>query len=205
METKVNQFWGYFSTVQYDIMDAFEKQNTKALKKLLKKLNRQISKINNKLNLLLSFKEYDKHSLIICIAKNKQLKPLQNQLINNAPYSDFWSFEAGVKPYKSEKPMALYFEHKDMLVLSSQVFIHLYKIYNTSNKLHIHIFFDLGITGVGKRELFELAHNMLLFYLGEEHFYKNISRIKVVRRRLKSINFIPLHELKNLIEFKSPS
>lgn len=206
METLVNQFWNYFSTVQYDILEAYEKQNQIALRKILKKLNRQISKINNKLDLLLSFNENDKHSLIISINKNqnKKLKPLQNQLLSNAPYSEYWSFEAGLEPYKNQDPLSLYFEHKNMNVLSDQVFIHLHKIYNSSNKFHIHIYFDLGISGVAKSELRMLAHYMLLLYLGDEHFYNHISRIKVVRRRLKKINFIPLHELQNLIEFKSP-
>tara|TARA_R110002072_G_scaffold4240_1_gene29922 strand:- start:8717 stop:9334 length:618 start_codon:yes stop_codon:yes gene_type:complete len=204
METYVNQFWSYFNTVRYDIQEAFEKQDKTALKLFVKKLTLKISKINDKLDLILNLSDNEKHSLIICIHKNTQLKPIQNQLINNAPYIDNWSFEAGVKPYSKKQPMGFYFEHKNMVVLSDQVFIHLYKIYNSSNKLHIHVYFDLGISGVAKYQLKDLANYVLLFYLGDTLFYEHISRIKVVRRRLKSVNFIPLHELKHLIEFKSP-
>lgn len=207
METTVTNFWNCFVKVQLDMLFAYNNNNQELIYHLFNQLVNHPVITQKKLCLVISFPSHEcpKASLHFMTRGLKKKKILATELIEQAPKLDTWTYRVGVQPYEEKNiPFSLFFTYINQTVYGYQVYVHIYKIYKTTNKLHLHIYMDLNRPGVPKFEIKHFAKEILLFYLGEDMFYKHISTIKIVRRKLTKVNYFPLRDLKNLIQFKSP-
>ncbi len=204
MKTNQENFWNYFQKVQTDLVIAYHSGNGSAFEKYFKKLENKLRKIDKGLSLIISFDVDQTNRLIISVNENKKNAHLKTTFTEDAPVLDNWEYQMGLQPYdKHPNPMSLHYSNFGIDIASNRIYVVINTIFKSSNKLHLHVFFDLNTKGIPKSELRWVARDFLNFYLGDKYFYKHISRIKIVKRKLKSVNFIPLSELHNLIEFKS--
>lgn len=207
MQTTIKDFWNSFLKVQLDLQFACKKGNTELILFFLNQLEEHTAIKENKLELVISTPEgKDKPVKLLFLTGGKKIKKRNAAyFVHEAPRLDNWKFSVGLNPYDpKEKPFGFYFPFIKEVVVLDQVFVHVHKIYKSTNKLHLHIYLDLNRPGVPKEELKPLASDILLYFLGEDLYYNHISMIKIVRRKLRKVNYLPLNELKNLIAYKSP-
>lgn len=207
METTVNNFWNSFIKVQTDLLFAFNNNNEELVYECYHQLNDHPVINKAGLNLLIFFPtpEQPKALLHFLTRGLEKKKRLANAFLEQAPALDNWIFQVGVPPYTDKNtPFSAYFPSIKQVVFEHQVYVHIHRIYNSSNKIHLHIYIDLGRPGVPKEVIKPFAAEMLFYFLGEDHYHKHISKFKIVRRKLNKVNYLPFRELKNLIQFKSP-
>lgn len=207
METTVTNFWNCFVKVQLDMLFAYNNKDEDLIYHLFKQLEDHPAIKEYGLNLIIFFPTNKDSKATLCFLTRglKKRKSWANQLILQAHILDNWLYQVGLPPYENKNiPFFSYFSFIKERVYEHQIYVHIHKIYKTSNKLHLHVYMNLNQTGVPKEEINPFAKEMLLYYLGEDMFYKHISMIKTVRRKLTKVNYFPLRDLKNLIQFKSP-
>lgn len=207
METTIINFWKCFQKVQLDLLIAHEYANKEMLQWCLNPLFNHPTLKENKLDLIIYFPSKNNPQAKLCFLTKgvKKRKRIAYQIMEEAPQIENWKYQVGIPPYSNPRePLSFYVPFIKRSVDINQVFVHIHKIYKSTNKLHLHVFIELHKTGVPKEKIRPLAMDFLQNALGDEKYYKNISMIKIVRRMTKKNNFFPLDQLAHLIEYKTP-
>ncbi|SDV99407.1 hypothetical protein SAMN05216556_1018 [Aequorivita viscosa] len=141
--------------------------------------------------------------LIFLPRANYKLKAIAARVIAAAPNIEPWQYEIGIKPY-NHSVISLCAENNfiDSNTIVYQIYFAVKKIYITSNKLHLLIYLEMNKQH-SKAELHQAMDSILIWFLGDAFYYRHISRFKIIRRKYSKINFIPLDELKNIIQYKA--
>lgn len=205
MKTQANKFWHSFSRIQTEIIYANHSGNRNAQFNLCNTLDREATEIHPKLNLLIIFKINNTDSAkLIFLTKGKPiLKLLVNQLLAEAPSFPLWHYQSGIKPYKhSIISLCAYYKFLGSGNKIHQIYFAVDKIYKTTNKLHLILYIEMD-KQLSKSDLHDLISPILICFLGDAYYQKHISRYRIVRRKYSRIPFIPLDELKYLIQYKT--
>jgi hypothetical protein len=205
MKTEINEFWKYFLSIQIDLINADQNGNAALGNKLFENLHKKGKKIDRLLDFLIVYRiDGGSTAKLIFIPKGKyRLRAIAAQMLALAPKVSLWVFDIGIKPYR-ESIISLCAKHNflkhDTTVY--QIYFAVHKIYKTSNKLHLLMYLQVD-RSISKSELHEAMENILLWFLGDTLYYKHISRFKIIRRKYSAINFIPMDEFINLVQYKS--
>ncbi|WGF92174.1 hypothetical protein [Aequorivita marisscotiae] len=205
METKITDFWNHFLAIQTDLIETQCKENLKLHSELFDTLNTKAVKIHPKIRIfaLYIMRENIRAKLVFPSHGNNQLKALIFKIVNRAPYSDFWEFQIGVSPYNgSIIQLCSTINFFDLPTTVFQIYFAVQKIYKSSNKFHLIIYMELD-RRYSKFDLQAAMDGILMLFLGDVLYFNHISRFKIVRRKYSAIRFLPLEELKNLIQYKN--
>lgn len=205
MKTEISLFWNCFLNMQMDLIAANNVRDLELRDKLFNKLFAKAIKIHPKLRIILYYFPIGTDmAIVIFLTKgNYKLAAVAEEIIAEAPAVYQWQYQIGVKPHKNSI-ISLCANNKfiDAYTTIYQIYFAIEKVYRTSNKLHLIIFLEMDKKH-SKHELHEAMETIFLWFLGDVLYYRHISRFKIIRRKYSAINFIPLDELKNTIQFKS--
>lgn len=204
METEIKQFWNCFLSIQLDILFAHNHGHIKLRDKLFDKWFDKVVKIHPALRivLLFGFGTEGRAKLIFLVKGNPRLNAIATKIIREAPQMELWKYHIGIKPYK-HSITSLCAENRflDHDTIIYQIYFAITKVYKTSNKLHLTIYLETNKKH-SKFDLHQATDDILLWFLGDTYYYQHISKFKIVRRKFSAIRFMPLDELKNIIQYK---
>lgn len=205
MKTQIIKFWNCFLSIQMDIINANSVRNLELRENLFQKLFSKAVKIHPEMSIIIHFLNNgdDSIKLIFLPRDNYKLKAIAARVIAAAPNIEPWQYEIGIKPY-NHSVISLCAENNfiNSNTIVYQIYFAVQKIYITSNKLHLLIYLEMNKQH-SKAELHQAMDSILIWFLGDAFYYKHISRFKIIRRKYSKINFIPMDELKNIIQYKA--
>lgn len=205
MKTDVNQFWNFFQSIQSDLINAVYSKNVGLSNILFQELLDTSEKYHPKLSLEFSVKTkvMPKAKLTFLHRGNKGLRKSIIALLQQSPQLPNWKFQLGIKPYKgSFADLCLEKNRLNPEFAISQFLVHVNDLYKTSNKFYLSVYVDTISIGVPKFALNYVVEDLMVSYLGEDAYFENVSRFKVVRRKFSRMNFITMYELKDRIQYK---
>ncbi|MCG2419740.1 hypothetical protein K8089_11965 [Aequorivita sp. F47161] len=205
METEISSFWNYFSLKQKNFLFARSIDDKRTQYDIYCVLDKLVRKLHPKLYILISFNKNDTPSanLVFLTKGRSTLKKIAARLLDKAPSFSQWHFQSGITPYKhSIIALCAYNQFLGTENNIYQIYFAVKKIYKTSNKLHLLLYLEMD-KQLPKSDLHDLMHIILLYFLGDAYYFKHISRYKIVRRKYSKIQFIPLDQLRHLIQFKA--
>lgn len=204
MLEKINQFWTCFLSLQQGIVKDIEKGNPRWKEKSFSTLNSTVTSLFPGLAILISHSSLPKPmvNLYFMPKGNPPLKIVVAEIIAIAPQLEAWQFHHGIIPFP-HSVISLCFRRNfiDPETTIYQIYFSVHRFYKSSKKFHLCIYLQMNKSHP-KAVLHEAMDNILLFYLGDDHYYRHISRYRIVRRRYASHDFLPLDELPNMIENK---
>lgn len=205
MKTEINKFWNRFLAIQIDLIISAKVSDIKLLDKLINELLSNAVEIHSHLRIIISLlpKDDNPSKLIFLTKGDYKLEALIREVVGDAPQLPKWEYQIGVKPYKGS--IINLCAASDFLGDNTtifQIYFAIHKVYKTSNKLHLIIFFDVDKKH-SKYALHEAMENIFTWFLGDAFYHSHISKYKIVRRKYASIHFTPLDELKNVIQYKN--
>lgn len=205
MKTQINNFWNRFIAIQIDLVNAASSANTNLLEKLIMDLLSYAAKIDPALKILFSFSsDGNSFSKLIFLTKGDyKLEAIIRVVLSKAPQLNPWKYQIGIKPYKhSVTTLCAESNFLNDHTTIYQIYFGIQKIYKSSNKLHLIIYFEMDKQHK-KYDLHEAMENIFTWFLGDVVYHNHISRYKIVRRKYSAIRFAPLDELKNMIQYKT--
>ncbi|MEM0519018.1 hypothetical protein [Aequorivita flava] len=205
MKKEVTDFWHTFSLHQKNLKYAFSIGDKSNLYQLYSALVRKIHNIHSQLDILITCDYEHSHcAKLIFLTKGKSvLKKLANACMDEAPSFALWEFQSGINPYKhSIVTLCAKYGFLGGENNIHQIYFALKKIYKTSNKLHLWLYLELD-KQISKSELHQQMYFIFLYFLGDANYYNHISRYKIIRRKYSKIEFLPLDQLRHLIQYKS--
>lgn len=198
METKIKQFWEYFEKESFFILEGIKYGIIPEKKFDL--LHYLLQNIHPKLQLLINRPPNGAVELVFLTKGRISLKIIIAEILKRAPQSQDWTFKMGLPPWKGS--LEVFCKHYQFLGPD----IYVFDIYFDICKIHSNGKVNLQIHVEKNKPLSKDFTNnsmqaFLLYYLGDQLFFKKITRIKIIQRKYRQINFIPISELKSLLEF----
>ena len=204
METETTEFWNCFLSMHIDLIFANNVRDFDLEEVLFDRLLMQVAVVHPELELIIVYKINggETAKLVFLTKGNYKLLPIINRIVKDAPQLDLWDFEIGIKPYK-HSVLSLCEEHRFLGPNTTifQIYFSVQKIYKSSNKLHLLLYVEMDKRH-SKVDIHGAMYGILLYFLGDTFYHRHISRYKIVRRKYSKIGFIPLDELKNVIQYK---
>lgn len=205
IQEKTTEFWECFLSIQIDVLIASHTGKTESMISYISELNRKLIKIDKHLEAVLRAGDDNEAQLIFLDKGKPKLKKIVSQLLTIAPNVNNWSFKFGLDDHNNpDIPIQIQIPDTRINITQENIFIYIHKSYKTSQKLHLYVYMEIQQSGIPKEVLKPVAHKMLLLYLGDRLYYKNVSYIKIYRRRYSKFNFMPLSDFKSLMLFKQP-
>jgi hypothetical protein len=198
METKIKQFWEYFEKESFFILEGFKYGI--APKEKFALLDYLLTNIHPKLQLLMNRPPNGEIQLIFLSKGRLSLKIIISEILEKAPQNDQCTFKLGLPAWNGR--LDDFNNHYKFFGLDVHVFdiyFDIYKIHSNGKvNLHIHVEKNKPLP---KYFINERMRVLLLYYLGDQLFFKKILYLKIVQRKPRNINFIHISELKTLLEF----
>ena len=203
MKTKIDEFWTRFSEFQFDLLVANAYGNRDTASSLYYLIEAELAILKKGLQFIVSFDREKLKGKLILLPKGKtQLKILCLRLLQEAPILPNWEYQLGIKPFKGDlTEFSISQIDFDLQIIADQLYINILKIYKSSNKLHLEVYVQTDQKGLSKHDLNQAVDNILLWYLGDEYYFTRISRVKIIRRKFKNRNFIPLYALRDFLDY----
>ncbi len=198
METKINQFWEYFEKESFHILQSFKYGIVP--KEEFELLDYLLTNIHPKLQLLMNRPPNCEVQLVFLTKGRLSLKILISELLRKAPQNEYWTFKMGLPPWNgSLDDFNNHYKFFGPDVDVFDVYFDIYKIHSNGKvNLHIHVEKNKPLP---KYFINERMRVLLLYYLGDQLFFKKILYLKIVQRKPRHINFVHISELKYLLEF----
>ena len=198
METKINQFWEYFEKESFHILQSFKYGIVP--KEEFELLDYLLTNIHPQLQLLMNRPPNGEVQLVFLTKGRLRLKILISEILRKGPQNEFWTFKMGLPPWNGRlDDFNNHYKFFGPDVHVFDVYFDIYKIHSNGKvNLHIHVEKNKPLS---KDHTNNSMQVFLLYYLGDQLFFKKITRIKIIQRKYKQINFIPISELKPLLEF----
>ena len=128
------------------------------------------------------------------------LKLIITEILKRAPQDEYWTFKMGLPPWNGT--LDDFCKHYQFLgpdIYVFDIYFDIYKIHSNGKvNLQIHVDKNKPLSRDFTNNSMQV---LLLYYLGDQLFFKKITRIKIIQRKYRQINFIPISELKSLLEF----
>jgi hypothetical protein len=198
METKIKQFWEYFEKESFFILEGFKYGIVPKEKFAL--LDYLLTNIHPKLQLLMNRPPNGEIQLIFLSKGRLSLKIIISEILKKAPQNDHCTFKLGLPSWNAGlENLNNHYRFFGPDVHIFDVYFDVYKIYSNGKvNLHIHVEKNKPLP---KYFINERMRVLLLYYLGDQLFFKKIVYLKIVQKKYRHINFIPISELKPFLEF----
>lgn len=198
METKINEFWQLFQKKSFAILEGIKYGIIPEKKFDL--LTYVLQSINPKLQLLINRPPNGKVQLVFLTKGRLRLKIIIAEILKRAPLSQDWTFKMGLPPWNGT--LEEFCKHYQFLgpdIYVFEIYFDIYKIHSNGKvNLQIHVEKNKPLSKDFTNNSMQV---FLLYYLGDQLFFKKLTRIKIIQRKYRQINFIPISELKPLLEF----
>lgn len=198
METKIKQFWEYFEKESFHILEGLKYGLVPKEKFIL--LHYLLTNIHPKLQLLINRPPNGEVQLVFLTKGKLGLKIIITEILKRAPQNGYFTFKLGLPPWSGT--LEHFCNHYKFLGPD----VHIYDIYFDIYKIHSNGKVNLQIHVEKNKPLPKYLINdsmksFLLYYLGDQLFFKKILYLKIVQKKYRHINFIPITELKTLLQF----
>ena len=198
METKIKQFWEYFEKESFHILQSFKYGIVP--KEEFELLDYLLTNIHPQLQLLMNRPPNGEVQLVFLTKGRLSLKILISEILRKAPQNEFWTFKMGLPPWNGRlDDFNNHYKFFGPDVHVFDVYFDIYKIHSNGKvNLHIHVEKNKPLP---KYIINDRMRVFLLYYLGDQLFFKKILYLKIVQRKPRQINFVHISELKTLLEF----
>tara|TARA_R110002020_G_scaffold379355_2_gene590535 strand:- start:295 stop:903 length:609 start_codon:yes stop_codon:yes gene_type:complete len=198
METKIKQFWEYFEKESFHILQSFKYGIVP--KEEFELLDYLLTNIHPQLQLLMNRPPNGEVQLVFLTKGRLSLKILISEILRKAPQNEFWTFKMGLPPWNGRlDDFNNHYKFFGPDVHVFDVYFDIYKIHSNGKvNLHIHVEKNKPLP---KYIINDRMRVFLLYYLGDQLFFKKILYLKIVQRKPRHINFVHISELKSLLEF----
>lgn len=199
MKTKIKQFWEYFEKESFAILEGIKYGIPPESKFAL--LTYLLQNIHPKLQLLINRPPNGEVQLVFLTKGRLSLKIIITEILKSAPYNEHWTFKMGLPPWsRSLEEFCSHYQFLGPDVHIYEVYFDIYKIHPSNGKVNLHIHLEKN-KPLPKYFINNAMRVFLLYYLGDRLFFKKIALLKIAQKKYRQINFIPIYELKSLLEF----
>jgi hypothetical protein len=198
METKINEFWEFFQKESFFILEGFKYGIVP--KEKFELLDYLLTNIHSKLQLLINRPPNGEVQLVFLTKGRLSLKVIITEILKRVPQNEYWTFKLGLPPWRGTlEELCKHYQFLGPDVHVYDIYFDIYKIHSNGKvNLHIHVEKNKPLP---KYFINERMRVLLLYYLGDSLFFKKIVYLKIVQKKYRHINFIPIYELKPLLEF----
>ncbi|OAD90757.1 hypothetical protein A7A78_14175 [Aequorivita soesokkakensis] len=198
METKIKQFWEYFEKESFFILEGFKYGIVP--KEKFELLDYLLTNIHPKLQLLINRPPNGEIQLVFLTKGRLSLKVIITEILKRAPENEYWVFKMGLPPWNGTlEEFCSHYQFLGPDIYIYDIYFDIYKIHSNGKvNLHIHVEKNKPLP---KYFINDSMRIFLLYYLGDRLFFKKIVYLKIVQKKYRHINFIPIYELKTLLEF----
>lgn len=130
-----------------------------------------------------------------------KLKKIITQILVFAPHDSGWSFYNGIRPWEGnvvELCNQCHFLGRGTTIY--EIYFDVKEIYKSSHKMALVLYVEKNRSHP-KYEINDAMKTLLLLYLGDDMYHRNIARIQISQRKYAAYNFAPISQLKKVLEF----
>lgn len=198
METKINQFWEFFEKESFFILENLKYGIVPKSKFEL--LDYLLQNIHPKLQALINRPPNGEAHFVFLTKGRLGLKLIITEIMKRAPQDEYWNFKMGLPPWSGAfDEFCKHYKFLGPDVQVYDIYFDIYKIHSNGKvNLHIHVEKNKPLP---KYFINDSMRVFLLYYLGDRLFFKKIVYLKIVQKKYRHINFIPISELKPFLEF----
>ena len=205
MLKQIKSFWKWFEQNEVQILEAFT-----ALTKhdeVFNQLNRKLSYVSKRIGLILVGRKSnsEKVKLIITAHGYRKLYPKVNALINNAPKSIHWDFQAFIQPNKDIEMFKQGIDNpyifQDFEIKTSELYFKPLEFNTFQKKMKIVVYLKNYKYHFDNDAIEEAVYLMIQDLIGEENFKKTISLVQLAQLPENPKNLVHLYELQEYIDF----
>ncbi|MDN3725396.1 hypothetical protein QRD02_13490 [Aequorivita sp. SDUM287046] len=197
METKINEFWQLFQKESYAIYKDIKYGLVP--EKKFELLHYLLQNIHPRLQLLINRPPNGEVQLVFLTKGSLKLKIIITEILKMAPHDDYWTFKLGLPPWRGTlEEFSNHYQFFGPGVHVYDIHFDIYKIHS-NGKVNLQIHLEKN-KSLSKDFINNSMQVFLLFYFGDQLFFKKITRIKIIQRKYRHINFLPISELKPLLE-----
>ncbi|MEH6764670.1 MAG: hypothetical protein V7655_09245 [Aequorivita antarctica] len=198
METKINEFWELFQKESIFILEGFKYGIVP--KEKFELLDYLLTNIHPKLQLLINRPPNGEVQLVLLTKGRLSLKIIITEILKRAPQNEYWTFKLGLPPWSSTlEELCKHYQFLGSDIYIYDIYFDIYKIHS-NGKVNLQIHMEKN-KPLPKYFINERMRVLLLYYLGDSLFFKKIVYLKIVQKKYRHINFIPISELKPLLQF----
>jgi len=198
MESKIKQFWEYFEKESFFILENLKYGIVP--KSQFELLDYLLQNIHPKLQALINRPPNGEVHFVFLTKGRIGLKLIISEILKRAPQNEYWTFKLGLPPWSGTlEDFCSHYQFLGPNVHIYDIYFDIYKIHSNGKvNLHIHVEKNKPLP---KYFINDSMRVFLLYYLGDRLFFKKIVYLKIVQKKYRHINFIPISELKTLLEF----
>ncbi len=199
MITHIIYFWERFTIHHEQIATMVQSgANTDSI---IQKLESPLKKIHKSLSLVIVKLPMEKPQLFFLAKGRLHLKKLISQILLFAPRQTDWEFQLGIEPWEGTlQNLCLKYRFLGLEVEIYQIYFALSKINKSSGRMNLVLYVEKNKT-LQRYVLNNQMKLVLLFYLGDDVYHKNIAHIKIALKKYKAYNFAPVSQLKKIFNF----
>jgi|TARA_R110000823_G_scaffold116844_3_gene240045 hypothetical protein len=199
MESKIKQFWEFFEKESFFILENLKYGIVPKSKFEL--LDYLLQNIHPKLQALVNRPPNGEAHFVFLTKGRLGLKRIITELLERAPENEYWLFKMGLSPWSGEfHDFNKHYKFFGPDIHVYDIYFDIYKTYPSTGKSNLHIHVEKN-KPLPKYFINDSMRVFLLYYLGDQLFFKKILYLKIVQRKPRHINFVHISELKTLLEF----
>lgn len=205
MLKKIKSFWKWFQQNEKQILEAFT-VNTKH-DEVFNQLNQKLGYVSKRIGFIFIGKKSNnvKAKLIVTAHGYRKLFPKVNALVNNAPKSINFEFQAFIKPnsdiekFKQGQDVPYIFQ--DFELKTSELFFKPLEFNTFKKKMKIVVYLKNYKYHFDNDSINEAVYIMIQDLIGEENFKRSIDLVQLAQLPENPLNLIHLYELQEYIDF----
>lgn len=205
MLKQIKSFWKWFEQNEMQILEAFTTHTNHD--EVFNQLNRKLSYVSKRIGFILVGRKSnsEKVKLIITAHGYRKLYPKVNALINNAPKSIHWDFQAFIQPNKDIEMFKQGIDNpyifQDFELKTSELYFKPLEFNTFQKKMKIVVYLKNYKYHFDNDFIDEAVYIIIQELIGEENFKKTISLVQLAQLPENPKNLIHLYELQEYIDF----
>ncbi len=204
MLRQIKSFWKWFGQNEIQIVEAFT-VNSKH-DEVFNHLNRKISYVSKRIGFILVGRKSndEKVKMIITAHGYRKLYPKVNALIDNAPKSIHWDFQAFIKPHEDieifKQGLDNPYIFQDFELKTSELYFKPLEFNTFQKKMKIVVYLKNYKYHFDNNAIDEAIYIIIQDLVGEENFKKTISLVQLAQLPENPQFLIHLYELQEYID-----
>ncbi len=205
MLKQIKSFWKWFEQNEVQILEAFTTLTKHD--EVFNQLNRKLSYVSKRIGFILVGRKSnsEKVKLIITAHGYRKLYPKVNALINNAPKSIHWDFQAFIQPNKDIEMFKQGIDNpyifQDFEIKTSELYFKPLEFNTFQKKMKIVVYLKNYKYHFDNDAIDEAVYIIIQDLIGEENFKKTISLVQLAQLPENPLNLVHLYELQEYIDF----
>ncbi len=204
MLKQIKSFWKWFEQNEVQILEAFTTLTKHD--EVFNQLNRKLSYVSKRIGLILVGRKSnsEKVKLIITAHGYRKLYPKVNALINNAPKSIHWDFQAFIQPNKDIEMFKQGIDNpyifQDFEIKTSELYFKPLEFNTFQKKMKIVVYLKNYKYHFDNDSIEEAVYIIIQDLIGEENFKKTIDLVQLAQLPENPKNLVHLYELQEYID-----